>query len=219
MDYKRLTINFLGDSITFGCYASKPELSYVSLVSSMLNAEVRNYGINGTRIARQRVPSIKPQYDLYFASRVADMKNDADILFVFGGTNDFGHGDAPIGKIEDNTSDTFYGGLNVLIKEILKYYKKEQIIFILPLHRMGENNPYGNGEKEVKSLTLDGYVNIMKEVLTKNDINILDIREEMGGGINNPYLYDGLHPNDKGHHKIAELICEYLKEKKFMTNK
>ena len=36
----------------------------------------------------------------------------------------------------------------------------------------------------------------MKEILNKNDIHILDIREEMGPGICNPLLYDGLHPND-----------------------
>ena len=46
-----LKINFLGDSITEGCMASKPENGYVSLIGKMLNAEVRNYGIGGTRIA------------------------------------------------------------------------------------------------------------------------------------------------------------------------
>lgn len=211
MEKSGLKINFLGDSITAGCYSSSYDLCYVALVGKMLKAEVRNYGISGTRIAKQRVPSLNPDYDLYFASRVKDMNHDADFLFVFGGTNDFGHGDAPIGEIDDDTPDTFIGGMNVLIKEILKYYKKEQVVFILPLHRMGEKNPFGNGEKEEKSLPLDGYVSLMKEILNKNDIHILDIREEMGPGICNPLLYDGLHPNDKGHLKIAQLICEYIK--------
>ena len=211
MKTSNLKINFLGDSITAGCYSSSYDLCYVSLVGKMLNAEVRNYGISGTRIAKQKVPSLNPNYDLYFASRVKDMNHDADLLFVFGGTNDFGHGDAPIGKMGDNTPDTFIGGLNILIEEILKYYKKEQVTFILPLHRMGEKNPYGNGEKEEKSLPLDGYVSLMKEILEKNEIRILDIREEMGPGICNPLLYDGLHPNDKGHKRLAELIVEYIK--------
>ena len=211
MKTSNLKINFLGDSITAGCYSSSYDLCYVSLVGKMLNAEVRNYGISGTRIAKQKVPSLNPNYDLYFASRVKDMNHDADLLFVFGGTNDFGHGDAPIGEMGDNTPDTFIGGMNVLISEILKSYKKEQVTFILPLHRMGEKNPYGNGEKEEKSLPLDGYVSLMKEILEKNDIRILDIREEMGPGICNPLLYDGLHPNDKGHKRLAELIVEYIK--------
>ena len=115
--------------------------------------------------------------------------------------------------MDDDTPNTFIGGLNVLISEILKYYKKEQVTFILPLHRMGENNQYGNGEKEEKSLPLDGYVSLIKEIVEKNDIPILDIREEMGGGVCNPLLYDGLHPNDKGHKKLAELICDYIKSK------
>lgn len=212
----KLKINFLGDSITEGCYSSTYDLCFVSLVSKMLNAEVRNYGIGGTRFAKQRVPSLNPKYDKYFASRVKDMNHDADLLFVFGGTNDFGHGDAPIGKMDDDTPDTFIGAINVLIKEVLKYYDKSKITFILPLHRMGENNPYGNGEKEEKSLALDGYVSLIKEIVSKNEIAILDVREEMGPGVCNPLLYDGLHPNDKGHKRLAELICDYIKNVKHL---
>ena len=211
-----LKINFLGDSITAGHYSGSPDLCFVSLVGKYLDAEVRNYGISGTRFAKQKVPSLNPNYDRYFASRVKDMNHDANLLFVFGGTNDFGHGDAPIGKMDDETPDTFIGVLNVLIKEILKYYDKSKVTFILPLHRMGENNPYGNGEKEVKSLTLGGYVSLIKEIVTKNNIDILDIREEMGPGICNPLLHDGLHPNEKGHKRLAELICEYIKNEKHL---
>lgn len=215
MKNNKLVINFLGDSITEGCWSSKPELCFVSLVGKMLGAEVRNYGIGGTRFAKQRIPSWNPKYDQYFASRIPNMNHDADLLFVFGGTNDFGHGDAPIGEEGDNTPNTFIGATNNLVEELLKHYKKEQITFILPLHRMGENNVYGNGEKETPSLTLDGYVSIIKDIVSKNEIDILDVREEMGGGICNPLLRDGLHPNDLGHRKLAELICDYIKNKKF----
>ncbi len=37
------------------------------------------------------------------------MDNDADIIIVFGGTNDFGNGDAPFGEMSDRTPYTFYG--------------------------------------------------------------------------------------------------------------
>ena len=37
-----MKINFLGDSITYGAGASKPEQNYVNQLGAMLHAEVRN---------------------------------------------------------------------------------------------------------------------------------------------------------------------------------
>lgn len=205
-----LKINFLGDSITEGALASSVENTYVEQVGKMLNAEVRNYGIGGTRFAKQTKPSMYPRMDEYFASRVDDMKNDANYVIVFGGTNDYGHGDAPIGEMEDNTPDTYLGSINYLIEKLLRYYKKEQIIFILPLHRLDEDNPYGEGNKEKPSLVLDGYVSLLQQLLAKHNIKYFDFREDFGQAKNNPLLGDVVHPNDMGHRKIAELISQQL---------
>ena len=49
-----MRIAFLGDSITEGCGASAEEFFYVNQVGKTLNAKVLNYGVGGTRIARQK---------------------------------------------------------------------------------------------------------------------------------------------------------------------
>lgn len=49
-----MKIIFLGDSITEGAGASKPENTFVSIVGKTLGVECLNYGIGGTRFARQR---------------------------------------------------------------------------------------------------------------------------------------------------------------------
>ena len=88
-------INFLGDSITEGCCATTPELGYVEVMKQLYGLQkVRNYGIGGTRIARQLKPSAEPRWDLDYLSRVPEMDEEADVVVVFGGTNDFGDGDA-----------------------------------------------------------------------------------------------------------------------------
>lgn len=207
-----LKINFLGDSITEGALASDTSKTFVCLVGEFLKCEVRNYGISGTRIARQQKPSAVPQYDEYFASRVSNMKHDADFVFVFGGTNDFGHGDAPMGKKGDNTPDTFYGAMYDLISELLKFYKKEQIVFIPPLYRVDESNPYGDGEQTLIREPLPNYRKVMAEVLKERNITMFDIKDEIGKAENNPLIEDGLHPNDLGHNKIANLISNYIKD-------
>jgi len=88
-------INILGDSITEGVGVSSQDHCYINLIADRCGATCRNYGISGSRIAIQHTPSANPRFDLYFASRVDEMAEDADIIIVFGGTNDFGHGDAP----------------------------------------------------------------------------------------------------------------------------
>ena len=208
-----LKINFLGDSITKGERATSPEKGFVSLVGKMLPAEVRNYGISGTRFAIQKAPSAKPEYDRYFASRVNEMNHDADLIFVFGGTNDFGHGDAPIGKLGDKTPETFFGAVDFLVNELLKHYKKEQIIFIEPLYRTDEIKPYNHIKPFLH--TMPEYREDLLEALKQYDIEVLKFKDKFGKAENSPLYFDHVHPNDEGHKKLAELIVEYLRSKKW----
>ena len=47
-----MKILFLGDSITAGAGLDTKEEAFASLVGKSANAEVVNYGVGGTRIAR-----------------------------------------------------------------------------------------------------------------------------------------------------------------------
>lgn len=55
----------------------------------------------------------------------------------------FGHGDAPLGTMNDRTPDTFYGALHTLYTVLLEKYTEIPIIVITPLHRINEDNPRG----------------------------------------------------------------------------
>ena len=116
MEQKGKKINFLGDSITEGVGASNGTLCYVAQFAAATGAVCRNYGISGTRIARRRVPYDNPNFDRDFPSRVPEMDPDADVIVVFGGTNDYGHGDAPLGEMSDRTVWTYYGALQLIFK-------------------------------------------------------------------------------------------------------
>ncbi len=69
---------------------------------------MKNYGIGGTRFAKQAVPT-NERMDMDMSGRIEELDEDADIVVLFGGTNDFGHGDAPLGTFADHTPHTFYG--------------------------------------------------------------------------------------------------------------
>lgn len=206
---------FLGDSITEGACASTPEGIYHAILKDLLRAkEALNYGISGTRIAIQTSPSATPREDRYFASRIEEIDGESDFVFVFGGTNDFGHGDAPFGDFSDNTEYTFCGACKRLFQKLIDKFGKEKIIVILPLHRFGEDNLFGDGSKKIPSKPLEAYVRAIREIARGFELAIIDLWEEerlnpnRKGSESN--FADGLHPNPLGHRILAEKIKEKL---------
>ncbi|MBE5925169.1 MAG: SGNH/GDSL hydrolase family protein [Lachnospiraceae bacterium] len=214
MNLSGKTINILGDSITEGTGASDENHIYWKYFETIDGATVNAYGIGGTRIAKQRVPSEEAKYDEYFGKRVAGMANDADIVLVFGGTNDHGHGDAPLGHMSDRTDDTFYGALHNLYTALIEKYPASRIIVMTPLHRLGENDDInGFGIRNVG--TLKDYVNIIKEVAAYYALPVIDLYETSGMQPELPILQstynpDGLHPSDAGHKRIYDVVKAFL---------
>lgn len=216
MELKGKKINFLGDSITEGSGASCTDNCYVSLIEKDTGAICRNYGIGGTRIARQQVPSCE-KHDKDFPSRVEGMDADADIVIVFGGTNDYGHGDASLGMFEHRTVDSFYGALHVLYTSLIEKYPDSKIVILTPLHRLNEMNLRGDGSKSRDYATLKAYVDMIRTVAEHYSLPVLDLYAESGMQPNIPiiqekFMPDGLHPNDAGHRKLADKIINYLKK-------
>ena len=133
-------IGFLGDSITYGVGTSNAENQYKGfrfpdLVAARSGAIAYNYGISGTRIAKQTVPMEFEPSEGHFSTRVDKMEDGLDAVVVFGGTNDYGHGDASLGTMDSRDEATFYGALHLLIVKLINKYPKAAIIFLTPLHR------------------------------------------------------------------------------------
>ena len=215
MSLKGKKVVFLGDSITEGVGASCMEKRYTDVFARLTGAVSVNYGISGTRIAAQRqsLPD-RERYDDNFCERALRMDADADIVVVFGGTNDFGHGDAPIGADTDRTPDTFFGAMHVLCEELLTRYPVSEIVFMTPLHRLNEDDPRGDA-KPADVGTLRRYVEIMRSVLEYYSIPVLDLYgsgriQPKVGTIREKYLPDGLHPSDDGHELIARRLKSFL---------
>ena len=216
MELKGKKINFLGDSITQGVGTTDRENCFVSrLKRDLALSEARNYGISGTRIARQLVMSDSP-FDEDFNMRASGMDGDADVVLVFGGTNDFGHGDCPLGEMNDRSVYTFYGALHTLILSLVRKYTDKQIVFLTPIHRINEA-PSANTKKYegVSAHPLSDYVKAIREVCEYYSIPVLDLYKESGMACNvreycDHFAPDGLHPNDAGHEILAHKIKMFL---------
>ena len=214
MKLKGKKIAFLGDSITEGIGASRAENNFVEIIKreGRLKAAY-NYGISGTRIAKQNKPSDNPEWDRDFISRVCDMEKDVDAVIVFGGTNDFGHGDIKFGRYGDTTEETFCGSCYILMKKLIEKYSNVPVVFVTPLHRADENTAaHMSGAEKPPLKAYVGAIRIAAEMFS---LPVLDLYAE--GGMqpmvkaqNELYFADGVHPNDKGYERIARLMMRFF---------
>jgi len=214
------TISFLGDSITEGVgVVDIPNNRYDHRLKSMTGlAKVYNHGIGGSRLAHQRHASVNPKFDLCFCGRVHLLEPTADIIVVYGGVNDYLHGDAPIGQVGDTTPDTFCGAVDYLMRFLKENYSG-QSVFIAPakcylevLYTEVSTRP----SKLPDALPLRGYVEILAQTANRYSIPFLNLFKDL------PYdpaahpeqmmqlTKEGLHFNDEGHKLLAETLCSFL---------
>ena len=216
MELKDKKVAFLGDSITEGYGTSAPQFRYTDVFARLSGADVTTNGIGGTRYAVKKKPSPDPHHDLDFVLRVDELPKNAEIVGVFGGTNDFGHGDAPLGKFEDRTQDTCYGACHVLYRAVSERFPDAFIFIMTPLHRLSEDATVN--EIGLPCHPMKDFVQAEREVAEYYSLPVLDLYKESGlqpavPAIRELYLPDGLHPNDRGAELLAQKILAFLRNR------
>ena len=217
MELKGKKINFIGDSITEGARVEKAENFFPNIIKrNAFLAEARNYGVGGSRIARIHNITNAPS-DEDFNMRAERMDKDVDVIVVFGGTNDFGHGNIPLGTMSDNDVYTFYGAVRTLCLYLIKNFPDKTIVFMTPLHRLNEELDYNKRKEEnnPNARPLVDFVNAIREVCELFSIPVLDMFKESGMPARvwawcEKYMPDGLHPNDEGQKLIANKVQKFL---------
>ena len=192
--------NALGDSIT----EYFPNDNYITQISARTGIVARNYGKAGRSIA-SRGEALDSTY-LPAYSDYVNMNDDADIITVFCGTNDYGS-QVSIGTIDSVDNSTFYGALNTLSLGLIEKFPGKKIAYITPLQRKYDSN----------GTHLSSYVNAIKNIGTKYGIPVCDLYSNCGlypksDVINNTFFKDGdgLHPNESGNNVISPRIQAFL---------
>ena len=213
MELQGKIIHFLGDSITQGYGASEPDKIYHQLIKQKYGlAEANNFGIGGTCLADRYTPLEIPEFNAHFVTRIEQMPLQADAIVVFGGTNDFGHGDAPMGSFGCKTNDTFWGALYTLSVDLINKYPTARIVFFTPLHRKTKPEPRFKGDGY---WTLDQYADAIRTNAAYFGFPVLDLRTESGiqpmvPVIAEKFTTDGLHPNDAGYERIFRMVDRFI---------
>jgi lysophospholipase L1-like esterase len=221
MELKGKVIDFLGDSITEGAGVSDiANNRYDNRLHKRFELAAHyNYGIGGTRIAHQGAPSENPRYDLCFCGRAYMLDRSADLIVVYGGVNDYIHGDAHFGTLEDKTPVTFCGGVYFLMNFLKSNYPHAKIVFMTPAHI----NFKGTSDREVSprpmkkpdAKPLKAYVDVIKARGEELGVPVLDLFEKLPIDPNNEedkakYTVDGLHFNDDGQEILARVLGDFI---------
>lgn len=209
-----MKIAFLGDSITEGSGADSLDKRYSTVLCNAISATELNYGIGGTRIARQKKTfRDAPFFDYCFIDR-AKVMEDADFVFMFGGTNDYGHGDAEFGSEGDTDEYTYIGAVNSLTDILLEKYGKEKLCYILPMPRFNEDVPCE--DRYIPGQPLYKYREVIRKKAEAEGIDVIDLSDVINlplSDAGDEHTADGLHPNNFGHALIAKRLEKYLRDR------
>lgn len=130
------TINLLGDSYIAGESLSVDE-TWGGILADKYGMTLNRYGKGGNGLASPEA-SGTPMY-----LRYTEMKNDADIVFVVGGRNDYNKR-YPVGSVGDTAADSFCGALSILIDGLREKYPNALILFSTPWYVNEEMKAYSD---------------------------------------------------------------------------
>lgn len=192
-----------GDSIAKG-YASNPleviDNPWVNQFATRANANLNNRAASGTTLA------VRDGRSDSVYEKVSAFTGNADIIFVAGGTNDYGN-NVPVGSYTDATPNTIYGALNGICNTLKTNYPNVPVIFITPINRSNlvgvEEISYFNSIRNAiyEKATANGYY-----VIDGIDLGFPDVQ----GAYQQAVIYDNLHPTVQGHKMYADAVSGIL---------
>ena len=230
-------VAYFGDSITDPRNkASKTE--YWGFLQQWLDITPYVYGVSGRQwndIPRQANQLKQEHGDDFDAILILMGTNDYNNAVPRGQWFDervenveYGHGyakrmESRVRRIPNKAADTYRGRINTALDTLKKMFPTKQIVLLTPIHRAGfyanEKNwqcteDYMNRCGEF----LDGYVDDVKQAANIWAMPVIDLNAASGlfpmveehGQYFNRADTDRLHPNDKGHERMAKTLMYQL---------
>ncbi len=182
----------------------KPEHTWWGKVINSLNGTLLvNNSISGSMVCKHSLSAF-PSHSCSDerTSSLSDGDKTPDIIMVYMGTNDWGHGMSPYEKNGENGLTIFSVAYNTMLKKLKENYPKAEIwCFTLAV------SGYKNG-KEIKfpyefgGYHIEEYCNVIRNCANENNCRIIDLYK-----FAEPFdTVDCFHPNASGMEKIANAV-------------
>lgn len=227
-------VAFLGDSITDKKHVGTTK-NYWQYLAEMLGLEPLVYGINGNqwngvlKQAQKLKAEIGKEVDAIIVFAGTNDYNAGVPLgewytFSYEETTVKGGGKEVRKKREaDLNSNTFRGRINEALSYLKQNFPDKQIILMTPIHRAQARFSNDNIQPEEAypnklGLYVDEYVNTVKEAGNVWAVPVIDLNSISGlypmFDSHSQYFHDEatdrLHPNAKGHYRMAKSIMYQL---------
>ncbi|QRR02089.1 SGNH/GDSL hydrolase family protein [Dyadobacter sandarakinus] len=202
---KPLKVIFFGDSIT---QAGVSPTGYITKVGEMLKAKGKDvdYELAGAGIGGNKV------YDLYLRLEDDVLSKKPDVVFIYVGINDVWHKSSYGTGTDPDKYVRFYEAL-------IRKMKAQNIrVIVCTPTVIGERNDNSNPQDGDLNL----YSNLIREIATKNNLQLLDLRKQFQDYLlkNNPQnvekgilTSDRVHLTEEGNKFLAERMLEALEQK------
>lgn len=234
LDLTGKTVGFLGDSITAGSGASSTSNRYSSVFCQLAGCTEVNLGVGGTCIAANTKNGATSQR---FITRVTgtgypDIIKGLDLLYVFGGTNDFSYDIKAVGtpfteetitgndyigtkrKTYNTDNESFSGAVIELIRAIKTTHPTLPIVFITPLNRGEYGSPArpSSQDSNANGNYLDDFTDAIKTICRFYEVQVFDSNQHFPYNLassSTRFSSDHLHPNDYGHAVLAKALYRW----------
>lgn len=132
-----------------------------------------------------------------------------ECVTIFAGTNDF-RLDMPLGGLDNPDVHTFYGAYTTLVEHILTVSPGSRLNLWTPLMR--DKDGWNIFSVNGAGRRLSDYVEAVREIGRRYALPVLNLYEESGiNMVTVPHFTsDGLHPNEAGHRRIADMAIPFL---------
>ncbi len=153
------------------------------------------------------------RFDIETKLRIDDEKEETVIIFSVG-TNDSQFVNA--NKQNRVPPQEFEKNLKKLVLLARKYTDKILMTGIMPVDDEKMDPIPWAPEKSYKNEFIKQYDAIVKKVCSEEKVDFIEIFEHFMNEDYKTLLYDGVHPNAKGHEKIYEIVKKYLEGKEII---
>ena len=159
--------------------------------------------------------------------QIANLDGDEDVIIIWAGTNDFGHGHnigelftVDENKVRQPTTDlaTLYGGFHNVVKKLYEKYTYIPIVVCIPLQRVigsGNTYPVCSRDANQRGLYLNEYQDAIRKAAEFYSIPVFESGMMTNLDPHNQHIYDnylpdGLHPNSAGHTIIGKALAKFI---------
>jgi len=207
---KYLKIGADGDSISAGVSGNS---SYITQIATQFECQLQNLSVGGGTIATGTTQNGQPRH--HICTSVNNLDNNCDIILLSGGVNDYWQ-KVPMGEITDDytspvDSNTFYGGLETMCRNVLNKFRTQKIAFVT-YHKIG-NIYYLYNSSTGEKHTFKEYLDAIYEVMNKYSIPVIDINSKARFNTAIDYYKDtyttssdGVHPTTNGYAEFYNKI-------------